>query len=46
MTKRTCLQTFKREHDRFWVITAHPELNLFAAGNIKFKNYLICNKLF
>lgn len=32
MTKRTCLQTFKREHDRFWVITAHPELNLFAAG--------------
>jgi len=42
MTKRTCLQTFKREHDRFWVITAHPELNLFAAGH---DNGLIVFKL-
>ncbi|CAG8542349.1 5895_t:CDS:10, partial [Diversispora eburnea] len=31
MTKRTLVQTFRREHDRFWVLTAHPELNLFAA---------------
>ncbi|KAI9098808.1 coatomer WD associated region-domain-containing protein [Phlyctochytrium arcticum] len=33
MTKRTALQTFRREHDRFWILTAHPELNLFAAGH-------------
>ncbi|KAI8814129.1 coatomer WD associated region-domain-containing protein [Cladochytrium replicatum] len=33
MSKRTALQTFRREHDRFWIITAHPELNLFAAGH-------------
>lgn len=32
MSKRTLVQTFRREHDRFWVLTAHPELNLFAAG--------------
>jgi coatomer protein complex subunit alpha (xenin) len=34
MTKRTAVQTFRREHDRFWVLTAHPELNLFAAGKL------------
>ena len=32
LTKRTCLHTFRREHDRFWVVAAHPTLNLFAAG--------------
>lgn len=32
MSKRTAVQTFRREHDRFWALTAHPELNLFAAG--------------
>ncbi|PKI61256.1 hypothetical protein CRG98_018355 [Punica granatum] len=32
-TKRTGLQTFRREHDRFWILTAHPEMNLFAAGH-------------
>ncbi|KAK7937741.1 coatomer WD associated region-domain-containing protein [Apiospora aurea] len=31
--KRTAVQTFKRENDRFWVIAAHPEINLFAAGH-------------
>ncbi|KAJ3041599.1 hypothetical protein HK097_002233 [Rhizophlyctis rosea] len=31
--KRTALQTFRREHDRFWIMAAHPELNLFAAGH-------------
>lgn len=36
MTKRTAVQTFRREHDRFWVLTAHPELNLFAAGEFSF----------
>ncbi|GAB6033480.1 hypothetical protein CHUAL_013365 [Chamberlinius hualienensis] len=33
MAKRTCLHTFRREHDRFWILTAHPTLNLFAAGH-------------
>lgn len=32
MAKRAPVQTFRREHDRFWVLAAHPELNLFAAG--------------
>lgn len=31
--KRTAIQTFRREHDRFWVLAAHPNLNLFAAGH-------------
>ncbi|KAJ2941519.1 hypothetical protein O0L34_g14564 [Tuta absoluta] len=33
MTKRTCLHTFRREHERYWVLAAHPTLNLFAAGH-------------
>lgn len=33
MSKRTAVQTFRRENDRFWVLTAHPKLNLFAAGH-------------
>ena len=32
MAKRTIIQTFEREHDRFWIMAAHPEKNLFAAG--------------
>lgn len=33
LNKRTSVQSFKRESDRFWVIAAHPEINLFAAGH-------------
>ncbi|KAK2803202.1 hypothetical protein FQN50_007069 [Emmonsiellopsis sp. PD_5] len=33
LNKRTSVQSFKREMDRFWVIAAHPEINLFAAGH-------------
>ena len=33
LAKRTAVQTFRREHDRFWTLAAHPELNLFAAGH-------------
>lgn len=33
VTKRTCLHTFRREQERFWVLAAHPSLNLFAAGH-------------
>ena len=30
---RTGVQTFRREHDRFWIMAAHPSLNIFAAGH-------------
>lgn len=33
MTKRTCLNSFRRENDRFWILIAHPTSNLFAAGH-------------
>ncbi|KAJ9134779.1 Coatomer subunit alpha [Pleurostoma richardsiae] len=33
LNKRTAVQSFKRENDRFWVVAAHPEINLFAAGH-------------
>ena len=33
MSKRTGVQTFRREHDRFWVMAAHPSLNLFDSGH-------------
>ena len=36
---RTTISTFRRENDRFWVLTAHPQLNVFAAGN--FKNSIV-----
>ena len=29
---RMCVQTFRRESDRFWILAAHPEQNLLAAG--------------
>ena len=32
MTKRTGVQTHRREHDRYWILAAHPDQNLFAAG--------------
>ena len=34
MTKRTCISTFRREHDRFWFLASHPTMNLFAAGTL------------
>ncbi|KAF5734723.1 coatomer subunit alpha-1 [Tripterygium wilfordii] len=33
VTKRTGVQTFRREHDRFWILSCHPEMNLLAAGH-------------
>ncbi|CAI7672070.1 unnamed protein product [Penicillium bialowiezense] len=33
LNKRTSVQSFKRDLDRFWVIAAHPKMNLFAAGH-------------
>jgi len=32
MQKRTTIRTYRREHDRFWMLACHPEHNLFAAG--------------
>eukprot|EP00056_Hartaetosiga_gracilis_P009451 m.135948 g.135948 ORF g.135948 m.135948 type:complete len:1206 (+) comp13130_c0_seq2:266-3883(+) len=31
--RRATIQTFRREHDRFWIVAAHPDVNLFAAGH-------------
>ncbi|KAI9509049.1 coatomer subunit alpha-2 [Russula earlei] len=42
LAKRSAVQTFRREHDRFWVLASHPDLNLFAAGH---DNGLIVFKL-
>eukprot|EP00891_Asterochloris_glomerata_P008996 jgi/Astpho2/8996/fgenesh1_pm.00133_%23_27_t len=33
LAKRMGVQTFRREHDRFWILAAHPEVNLLAAGH-------------
>lgn len=33
MSKRSGAQTFRRENDRFWILSAHPNLNLLAAGH-------------
>ncbi|CAN1808846.1 Coatomer subunit alpha-1 [Linum perenne] len=33
VTKRTGIKTFNREHDRFWILAAHPKINLLAAGH-------------
>eukprot|EP00252_Welwitschia_mirabilis_P021041 TRINITY_DN5284_c0_g1_i1.p1 TRINITY_DN5284_c0_g1~~TRINITY_DN5284_c0_g1_i1.p1 ORF type:complete len:1221 (-),score=281.99 TRINITY_DN5284_c0_g1_i1:440-4102(-) len=33
VSKRTGVQTYRREHDRFWILAAHPDMNLLAAGH-------------
>jgi len=33
VTKRTGIHTFRRENDRFWIITAHRTSNLVAVGH-------------
>ena len=33
MSKRTGVQTFRREQDRFWILAVHPEQSLLAAGH-------------
>lgn len=33
LNRRTCLHTFRRDADRFWILTAHPSINLIAAGH-------------
>uniref|UniRef100_A0A673WU37 Coatomer subunit alpha n=1 Tax=Salmo trutta TaxID=8032 RepID=A0A673WU37_SALTR len=46
MSKRTGVQTFRRDHDRFWVLGAHPNLNLFAAANFVEINICVILKTF
>lgn len=33
MSKRTSLHVFRHDNERFWVLAAHPSLNMFAAGH-------------
>jgi coatomer protein complex subunit alpha (xenin) len=33
ISKRMGVQTFRRENDRFWILAAHPDQNLLAAGH-------------
>jgi len=33
MSKRQGMQTFRREHDRFWILAVHPTQNLLGAGH-------------
>lgn len=33
LNRRTCLHNFRRDTDRFWILTAHPSVNLIAAGH-------------
>ena len=42
LSKRVGVQTFRREHDRFWILTAHPEVNLLAAGHDRCVYLLVC----
>lgn len=42
MSKRTGVQTFRREHDRFWILAAHPEINLLAAGHDRYCSMGLC----
>ena len=32
MNRRNTINTYKKDDDRFWVLAAHPTLNLIAAG--------------
>ncbi|KAI0559894.1 Coatomer subunit alpha WD40 repeat containing protein [Gracilaria domingensis] len=33
LNRRTCLHTFRRDSDRFWILAVHPTINLIAAGH-------------
>mgnify|MGYP000733877840 FL=1 len=33
LQKRVNIQTYRREHDRFWTLVSHPSRNLLAAGH-------------
>lgn len=33
MDKRVLIDTIKKENDRFWILGAHPDLNIVGAGS-------------
>eukprot|EP00177_Eucheuma_denticulatum_P001118 GFKZ01002026.1.p1 GENE.GFKZ01002026.1~~GFKZ01002026.1.p1 ORF type:complete len:1266 (+),score=207.52 GFKZ01002026.1:11-3808(+) len=33
LNRKVCLNTFRRDTDRFWILAAHPSINLIAAGH-------------
>jgi coatomer protein complex subunit alpha (xenin) len=33
MEKRTLIDTIKRENERFWILAAHPNINILGAGS-------------
>lgn len=33
LTKNTFIKSYRREHDRFWILDVHPTQNLIAAGH-------------
>eukprot|EP00186_Timspurckia_oligopyrenoides_P004196 CAMPEP_0182445378 /NCGR_PEP_ID=MMETSP1172-20130603/3522_1 /TAXON_ID=708627 /ORGANISM="Timspurckia oligopyrenoides, Strain CCMP3278" /LENGTH=1243 /DNA_ID=CAMNT_0024641141 /DNA_START=159 /DNA_END=3889 /DNA_ORIENTATION=+ len=33
LNRRSCIFSFRRENDRFWILAAHPKVNLIAAGH-------------
>jgi coatomer protein complex subunit alpha (xenin) len=41
ISKRLGVQTFRRESDRFWILAAHRDQNLLAAGTYQPFNMLI-----
>jgi coatomer protein complex subunit alpha (xenin) len=33
LNRRICIDTFRRDNDRFWILAVHPELHYIAAGS-------------
>ena len=33
ISKRLAVFTYRKEHDRFWILSAHPTKNLLGAGH-------------
>mmetsp|Transcript_33418 Transcript_33418/g.30415 ORF Transcript_33418/g.30415 Transcript_33418/m.30415 type:complete len:122 (-) Transcript_33418:2822-3187(-) len=33
LNRRICIDTFRKDADRFWILSVHPELNYIAAGS-------------
>lgn len=33
LNRRICLDTYKRDTDRYWILAVHPDLHYVAAGS-------------
>lgn len=33
MEKKTLIDTIKKENERFWILSAHPNINILGAGS-------------